>query len=66
MEPIEYIIRAAIGIPVVIVLMAILIPFAITIFALQVGIILAVAGYIVGIPWALWFRARNGFWPSPD
>ena len=37
---------------------------AITVIALQIAIIGAILGYLIGIPWSIWFRLRHGRWPE--
>jgi hypothetical protein len=34
--------------------------------AVQLGVFIAMVGYVIGIPWSIWFRATKGRWPSPD
>jgi hypothetical protein len=31
---------------------------------LTVAITFAIGGYLLGIPWALWFRITHGRWPQ--
>jgi len=49
-----------IGIP----LVSFMIVAAVTLFALQIAIVVAIVGYIVGIPWSIYFRVRHGRWPE--
>lgn len=37
---------------------------AITVAAIQIGIVVAIGGYLLGIPWSIWFRLRHGRWPE--
>lgn len=37
---------------------------AITVAAIQFGIVAAIGGYLIGIPWSLWFRVTSGRWPD--
>ena len=37
-----------------------------TAIALVWAVMLAMVGYLLGIPWALWFRVSKGRWPSSD
>ena len=56
-----------IGIPVAELIFSIASPFivaALTVVALQVGVVVALIGYLVGIPWSIWFRLRHGRWPE--
>lgn len=49
-----------IGIP----LVSFAVTAAVTIAALQLAIIGAILGYLIGIPWSIWFRLRHGRWPE--
>lgn len=37
---------------------------AITVAAIQIAVVVAIGGYLVGIPWSIWFRLRHGRWPE--
>ena len=37
-----------------------------TFAALQAIVALAILGYFMGIPWAIYRRAKDGYWPSAD
>ena len=45
-----------IGIP----LVSFVVSVAITAFALQLAVIGDILGYLIGIPWSIWFRFRHG------
>ena len=49
-----------IGIP----LVSFAVMVAVTMVALQLAIIGAILGYLIGIPWSIWFRLRHGRWPE--
>lgn len=53
-------IAIVIGIP----LVSFVVTAAVTIAALQLAIIGAILGYLIGIPWSIWFRLRHGRWPQ--
>ena len=53
-------IAIVIGIP----LVSFAVTAAVTIAALQLAIIGAMLGYLIGIPWSIWFRLRHGRWPE--
>ena len=53
-------IAIVIGIP----LVSFAITAAITLVALQIAIMAAILGYLIGIPWSIWFRLRHGRWPE--
>lgn len=67
-ELFRVVVWVVIGIPMAILLLSVLSPIivaAITLVAIQVGVFLALIGYIIGIPWSIWFRIRHGRWPNP-
>ena len=55
-------ILVVVGIPVI----GMVLTVAATAVALQVAIVVAVGGYLLGIPWSIYFRLRHGRWPRPD
>ena len=55
-------ILVVVGIPVI----GMVVTVAATAVALQVAIVVAVGGYLLGIPWSIYFRLRHGRWPRPD
>lgn len=59
-DAIGLVVGIVIGIPVFLAILTI----AITALALQVGIVLAILGYLAGIPYAIWFRLAKGRWPQ--
>jgi len=49
-----------IGIP----LVSFVVVAAVTLFALQIAIVVAILGYVIGIPWSICYRSRHGRWPE--
>lgn len=50
---------ALIGIP----LLSFIVTTGIFVNLLQWGLMLAILGYLLGIPWSIWFRVTKGRWP---
>jgi hypothetical protein len=68
-EPFRVVVWLVIGIPVALLIWSVASAFivaALTVVAVQLGVFIAMVGYVVGIPWSIWFRATRGRWPSPD
>ena len=59
MSPLGLAIGLLFGIPLVL----FTITAGLTVFFLQAAITIAIGGYLLGIPWAIWFRATKGRWP---
>lgn len=53
-------ILVVVGIPVI----SAVVVAGITVLALQIAIVVAVGGYILGIPYSIWFRLSKGRWPQ--
>ena len=53
-------ILVVVGIPVI----GFVLTAAVTVVAMQVAIVVSIGGYLVGIPWAVWFRVTHGRWPE--
>ena len=60
MEVIGLLLLLLVGIPII----GLALTVALGAFALQVAIVGAIIGYLIGIPWAIWFRVANGRWPQ--
>lgn len=66
-EPFRVIVWLVIGIPVALLIWSVASAFivaALTAVAIQLGVIGAFIGYLLGIPWSIWFRFTNGRWPE--
>lgn len=59
-EAIGLVIGALIAIPII----GLALVFGISVIALQVAVFVAIVGYIIGIPWSIYFRVRHGRWPE--
>lgn len=56
-----------IGIPILIIIWSLfstILTAVLTVVFMQVAIVVAFAGYLIGIPWSIGFRLRNGRWPE--
>lgn len=56
-----------IGIPVAILIFSLFATFLtvkLAALALMWGVTIALIGYLLGIPWSIWFRLRHGRWPQ--
>ena len=66
-EAFRVIVWLVIGIPLALLIWSVassIIVAAITLVALQVGVLIALIGYLIGIPWSMAFRLRTGRWPE--
>lgn len=69
--PVEELFRVVvwlvIGIPIALLLLSVfttLLTVKLTFVFLAVGVFVAAVGYLIGIPWSIWFRATHGRWPE--
>lgn len=56
-----------IGIPILIIIWSLfstILTAVLTVVFMQVAIVVAFAGYLIGIPWSIGFRLRHGRWPE--
>jgi membrane associated rhomboid family serine protease len=67
-EPFRVLVWIFVGIPVLLLIVWPIVSLALTVvltgIALQVAITASIVGYIVGIPWAIYRRVRDGEWPT--